>query len=126
MKTIDTKGGLCVDQAYLTTHTAKAKGIPSIMFMGRGNSGTHAWIGAMKSYGNWGFDFVKFRNEDYPVGQSYDPQTGKRLRDSECKFFIRNTGSKVALSRTYLIWAFVNKENCEYKKSLQLAHKINP
>lgn len=54
MKTIDTKGGLCVDQAYLTTHTAKAKGIPSIMFMGQGNSGAHAWKGAMKSYGNWG------------------------------------------------------------------------
>ena len=80
----------------------------------------------MKSYGNWGFDFVKFRNEDYPVGQSYDPQTWKRLTDSECKFFSRNSGSKIALSRTYLIWAFVNKDNAEYLNALRLARKVNP
>ncbi len=126
MKTINVKGGLCVDQAYLTIHTAKAKGIPSMMFMGQGNSGAHAWIGAMKSYGNWGFDFVKFRNEDYPVGQSYDPQTWRRLTDSECKFFSKVSKSKSRISRTHLIWAFLNMGKEGYMKALQMARKVNP
>ena len=51
LSTIGKRGGLCVDQAYYTSHAAKAKGVPNIIFLGQGNSGEHAWIGFLVNYG---------------------------------------------------------------------------
>ena len=124
--TIGKKGGLCVDQAYFTIHTGKALGIPSIMFMGQGNSGAHAWVGAMKTYGTWGFDYAKFRNEDYPVGQSYDPQTWRRLTDSECIYLDKRNESSDTRAKKYLFWAYLNKESTTYLEVLHAARKAAP
>ncbi len=103
-------GGLCVDQAYYTAHAAKAKGVPNIVFLGQGNSGEHAWLGYLENYGLWKFDLAKFRNEDYPVGQAFDPQTWRRLTDSECSFLNRHSARAPGLvrARHALTWAELN------------------
>jgi len=124
--TIGKKGGLCVDQAYFTIHTGKALGVPSIMFMGQGNSGAHAWVGAMKTYGTWGFDYAKFRSQDYPVGQSYDPQTWRRLTDSECIYIDKRNESSDTRAKKYLFWAYLNKDSPTYLEVIHAARRINP
>ena len=126
--TIANKGGLCVDQAYFTSHAAKAKGVPNIVFLGQGNSGEHAWIGYLESYGRWRFDLAKFRNEDYPVGQAFDPQTWRRLTDSECDFLNRrlSTGASIRTAQHYLCWAALNPTATFHHAALQLARKTAP
>ncbi|MEM9479472.1 MAG: hypothetical protein AAGA58_07455 [Verrucomicrobiota bacterium] len=108
--TIQNKGGLCVDQAYYTSHTAKAKGIPSIIFLGQGVSGAHAWLGYLQTYGDWAFDLAKFRSERYPVGRAYDPQTWRKLTDSECEFLNRNDVSEATRAKVSALlgWAALN------------------
>lgn len=125
---IGQKGGLCVDQAYFTSHTAKSKGVPCIVFLGQGNSGEHAWLGYLENYGRWKFDLAKFRNEDYPVGQAFDPQTWRRLTDSECAFLSRRSAADPALvrARHALAWAELNPGADFYLASLQQARKAAP
>lgn len=126
--TIGQKGGLCVDQAYFTSHTAKSKGVPCIVFLGQGNSGEHAWMGYMAGYGRWLFDLAKFRNEDYPVGQAFDPQTWRRLTDSECAFLNRRSTADPDLirARHALAWAELNPAADFHLAALQEARKVVP
>jgi hypothetical protein len=126
--TIGQKGGLCVDQAYFTSHTAKSKGVPSIVFLGQGNSGEHAWLGYLEGYGRWKFDLAKFRSEDYPVGQAFDPQTWRRLTDSECAFLNRRSAADPNLlkARHALAWAELNPEADFYLLALQEARTAAP
>ena len=42
---IKEKGGICVDQAYFSSMAGKAKGIPTLTFVGQGSGGGHAWFG---------------------------------------------------------------------------------
>lgn len=125
---IGQKGGLCVDQAYFTSHTAKAKGVPCIVFLGQGNSGEHAWMGYMAGYGRWLFDLAKFRHEDYPVGQAFDPQTWRRLTDSECAFLNKRSDTAPNLVRACdaLTWAELNPEASFHLTCLREARRIAP
>ena len=125
---ISQRGGLCVDQAYFTVQTAKAKGIPSIIFLGQGNSGEHAWIGYLERAGLWRFDLAKLRNENYPVGQAYDPQTWRRLTDSECQFLSRRrqSGGAYRFARNFLTWAELNSGADFAIESTRLARKAAP
>lgn len=128
LSTIAKHGGLCVDQAYYTAHAAKAKGVPNIIFLGQGNSGEHAWLGYLESYEHWKFDLARFRNEDYPVGQAFDPQTWRRLTDSECEFLNRRSlgNSNISLARQFLTWAELNLAAGFYPEALQQARKAAP
>ena len=121
-------GGLCVDQAYYTSHAAKTKGVPCIMFLGQGNSGEHAWLGYLENYGSWRFDLAKFRNEDFPVGQAFDPQTWRRLTDSECEFLNRRSlqSASFSLARRFLNWAELNPDADFHGEALAQARKTAP
>lgn len=128
LPTIAKHGGLCVDQAYYTSHAAKAKGVPNIVFLGQGNSGEHAWMGYLERPGRWRFDLAKFRNEDYPVGQAFDPQTWRRLTDSECEFLNRrgSSGAAFAKARLALTWAQLNPTEKFHLPTLKIARRFAP
>ena len=125
---IGQRGGLCVDQAYFTAHTAKARGVPCIVFLGQGNSGEHAWMGYMAGYGRWLFDLAKFRNEDYPVGQAFDPQTWRRLTDSECAFLNSRSAADPDFirARDALTWGELNPGADFHIACLQEARRRAP
>jgi hypothetical protein len=128
LATIAKRGGLCVDQAYFTSHAAKAKGVPNIIFLGQGNSGEHAWLGYLENYGSWRFDLAKFRDENYPVGQAFDPQTWRRLTDSECQFLNRRSlnTANFAVARQFLSWAELNPTASFHLEALRQARKTAP
>lgn len=123
--TIQNEGGLCVDQAYYTTHTAKAKGVPSLLFLGQGNSGEHGWVGILDEHGRWNFDVGKIRTENYPVGQAMDPQTWRRLTDSQFIDLFQRPTSADARARARLChaWVELNLEADFVHECLQLARQ---
>jgi len=75
-------GGVCVDQAYYAACTARAVGIPAVLFRGQGIRGQHAWIGYMKRPGEWG-DAGRYVYDRYMSGTAIDPQTGLECTDHD-------------------------------------------
>ena len=77
---IEEHGGVCADQTHFATHVCRALGIPAVGLSGSGNRGAHAWVGYQDEDGTW----TTFgRYEDYANGSFKDPQTGRRVIESE-------------------------------------------
>ena len=83
---IQERGGICVDQAYFSAVTAKAFGIPAMMFVGEGTRGPHAWFGYMRSKGQWELDVGRYKFDRYATGHSVDPQTNQPMTDHDVVF----------------------------------------
>lgn len=77
---IKKKGGICVDQAFYSAHTARAHGIPAAIIGGDGSRGPHAWIAWMADERDWRF---AGRLGGYPAGSSHHPQTGREISEDE-------------------------------------------
>lgn len=77
---IEEHGGICADQTHFATHVCRALGIPAVGLSGSGNRGSHAWVGYQNEDGTW----TTFgRYEDYANGTFKDPQTNRRVIESE-------------------------------------------
>jgi len=122
------RGGICADQAYFVSHAGKAKGVPTVVFMGQGLSGTHAWVGFLQRPGVWEFKAAHIRGEKYPVGVAYDPQTWKRVTDAQMAGANKDAASGRALetSRRMLQWAMLNPEAKFYRDVVATARRTMP
>lgn len=119
------KGGICMDQAFYVSQTGKAKGMPTVMFIGQGRSGGHAWIGFLKDRGEWELDVARIRDENYPSGTMYDPQTWRRMTDSQFKFVMTDlmkTGNYKRAQQA-LQWASMNRDQPFYGEILRYARQ---
>ena len=56
LESIKAKGGICTDQAYFTVMVLRSRGIPSMMFSGKGLMGRHAWVAYLKNKRTWETD----------------------------------------------------------------------
>ncbi len=83
---IYSEGGICVDQAYFAWQTGKARGVPTLFFVGDGNDGRHAWFGYLDRSGKWVLDVGRYQDQKFVTGVAYDPQTWGRISDHELKF----------------------------------------
>ncbi len=90
------RGGICVDQAYYATLTARAAGIPAMIFTGSGRRGPHAWFGYMKSQTNWEMDIGRYDYDKYATGHTIDPQTNLALTDHAVAFSCNRTLNSAA------------------------------
>lgn len=79
-------GGICVEQGYYATITARAHGIPALFFVGQGRRGPHAWMGHMQRPGQWIVDVGRYENDRYATGHAVDPQTNRPLTDHKLKY----------------------------------------
>lgn len=79
-------GGICVEQGYYATITARAHGIPALFFVGQGRRGPHAWMGHMRRPGEWIVDVGRYENDRYATGHAVDPQTNRPLTDHKLKY----------------------------------------
>ncbi|MFT5468889.1 MAG: hypothetical protein ACI8UO_004002 [Verrucomicrobiales bacterium] len=122
---IGKQGGICMDQAFFVSQTGKAKGVPTLMFTGQGVSGEHAWVGYFNSSGRWDMDVAKFRSENYPTGQAYDPQTWQLISDAELAGLIHGLSGQAGFGRgqKLLQWAALNKGGEFYGEILKLARQ---
>jgi hypothetical protein len=83
LENIRKTGGICVDQAYYAMIAGKANGLPTLFFTGQGKDGGHAWFGYMKSDDRWELDCGRYSQQNYAVGQAFDPQTWQPISDHE-------------------------------------------
>jgi hypothetical protein len=78
---IKKQGGICVDQAYYASITAKANGIPAMAIGGEGDSGGHAWVQWEASRNTW--SVAGRYAEHFAAGTTTDPQTHLTVKEQE-------------------------------------------
>jgi hypothetical protein len=79
-------GGICIDQAYFASEVGKARGVPTLMFMGAGQDGRHAWFGFLDSEQKWRLDVGRYAEQRLVTGVAFDPQTWESISDHELQF----------------------------------------
>ncbi len=94
LESIRQKGGICVDQAYYATLTARAFGIPAMCFSAAGNSGHHIWFSYMHRPGRWALDVGRYESEAYTTGWTVDPQTNEMMSDHDLVYEYRRALDK--------------------------------
>jgi len=127
LRSIAQKGGICADQAYLVSAVGKSRGIPSIIFLGMGRSGDHAWVGYLKDQHSWNL-VARYKSQHYPIGQSYNPQTRRRLSEADLDFFLSNLHRKDAYlqARMLLYWAQQMNDDSSFARWVLQARKSLP
>jgi len=81
LETIYKQGGICVDQAYFASQVTKAFGIPSLLFLGQGLSGRHAWFGYLDVNQDWALDGGRYAAQRFVTGFAINPQTWEFIND---------------------------------------------
>jgi hypothetical protein len=79
-------GGICIDQSYFASEVGKARGVPTLMFMGAGQDGRHAWFGFLDSNQKWRLDVGRYAEQRLVTGVAFDPQTWETISDHELQF----------------------------------------
>jgi hypothetical protein len=126
---IGRNGGVCADQAFYMTQCGKAKGVPTVIFVGQGQNGGHAWTGFMPEPGDWNLEVAKYRQEKYPVGKAFDPQTWRRVTSDQFSLLVKAQGGGSSAdkdARLVLQWAAMNPEHQSYAALLAHARKLAP
>lgn len=121
------KGGICVDQAYYSNMCARANGIPSMLFIGKGRRGGHGWVGIMVSAGAWKLDVARYANDNYEVGMARNPQTNKMMNDHELQYatdpMFRSASYQKAAARNNVAGIFFEQKR--YGIALRLADEAD-
>jgi hypothetical protein len=86
LQAVRSQGGICVDQAYFATEAGKARGVPTLLFTGRGHDGRHAWFGYLDGQHQWQLDAGRYADQRLVTGSAYDPQTWMEISDQELQF----------------------------------------
>jgi len=107
LESIKEYGGICVDQAYYCTMTARAYGIPALYFSGQGKTGGHAWFSYMKKTDSWVLDVGRYGSNDYTIGYARNPQTNKKMSDHEVAMVYNRAFSRSSykLGNKYRLYA---------------------
>ena len=129
LASISERGGICVDQAYFSSMSGKAKGIPTLTFVGQGSGGGHAWFGFLKGPGRWETDCGRYENQNYPVGNAIDPQLWEKITDDELGALARGEKNLTGFrgkSVDYFEWALANPDQPFFRESLQRARTLHP
>lgn len=79
-------GGICIDQSYFASQVGKARGVPTLMFLGAGQDGRHAWFGFLGSDQKWRLDVGRYAEQRLVTGVAFDPQTWQTISDHELQF----------------------------------------
>ncbi len=125
---IETKGGICIDQAYYADTLGKGRGIPTIRFTGFGVDGAHAWFGYLSNSNKWELDCGRYEQQDYPKGFAVDPQTWEPIDDSVLQNFFKHGAKSPNFlpAMTALSWAQLHVKDASYPAILDDAMSIMP
>lgn len=106
--------GICVDQAYYSTLSARAHGIPCIYQHGRGKFGGHAWFGFMKSASEWNLEVGRYSKQGYATGFCVHPQTEEEITDHDIKLICDRLIKPQAYSQANL-FTELSRKLCDQK-----------
>jgi hypothetical protein len=79
------EGGICGDQSYFCTNTARAQGIPAMTFGGETDLGPHAWVGLKNQADEWTTGIGRVGGVS--KGQTENPQTGTSITEQEVQLW---------------------------------------
>lgn len=79
------EGGICGDQSYFCTNTARAQGIPAMTFSGETDLGGHAWVGLKIQADEWTTGVGRIGGVS--KGQTGNPQTGASITEQEVQLW---------------------------------------
>ncbi len=94
------EGGICVDQSYFATHVGKARGVPTLLFVGAGNDGRHAWFGFLTGKQQWKLDAGRYAEQRFVTGYTRDPQTWRVMTDHELLFLSERFRSRATFKQS--------------------------
>ncbi|MES2310374.1 MAG: hypothetical protein V4507_16095 [Verrucomicrobiota bacterium] len=117
--------GICIDQSYFSSISAKAFGIPSISISGQGSNCSHAWLGFMPSSDKWNMKGGRYEANNYVVGYAWDPQTWKKINDHELEYLSQryNTTPEYEQSQYDLILANLLKSQASEDQIIKLLNE---
>jgi hypothetical protein len=118
-------GGICSDQAFFVSQVGKAHGIPTVLLLGQGTSGGHAWVGYADGPGAWNLEVGRYREHKYVAGSTWDPQTWRRITDAQLKFTARDSSQPGQILRGRLLtqWAKLHADAPNYPQLLGIARQ---
>ena len=102
-------GGICVDQAYFAVEAGKARGVPTLLFLGSGLDGRHAWFGYLDGEKKWQLDAGRYAEQRFVTGMAYDPQTWRELSDHEIRFLAERFRSLPTYRQSRIHEAFASE-----------------
>jgi hypothetical protein len=105
---IYSEGGICVDQAYFATQAGKARGVPTLLFVGEGKDGRHAWFGYLDRGDKWMLDAGRYEEQRFVTGVAYDPQIWGLISDHELKFLTDGFRKLPPYKQSYLHTIFAD------------------
>jgi hypothetical protein len=79
------EGGICGDQSYFSANTARAQGIPAMIFGGETDLGSHAWVGLKIKSDEWTTGVGRIGGVS--KGQTGNPQTGVSISEQEVQLW---------------------------------------
>lgn len=79
------EGGICGDQSYFCTNTARAQGIPAMTFAGETDLGGHAWVGMKIQADEWTTGIGRIGGVS--KGMTGNPQTGASITEQEVQLW---------------------------------------
>ncbi len=79
------EGGICGDQSYFTANTARAQGIPAMIFSGETDLGGHAWVGLKIKPEEWTTGIGRIGGVS--KGETDNPQTGRTISEQEIQLW---------------------------------------
>lgn len=128
LETILNTGGICTDQAYFAATVGKARGIPTLLFVGQGRDGGHAWIGYLRRNRTWDLNVGRYAEQNYPVGTAFNPQTWQPVKDSELIHHAANVlrNARYADAVWLLRWAQDNPDASWAGATFEVARTLLP
>lgn len=78
---IQKEGGICGDQSYFCANTARANGIPAMIFSGETDLGGHAWVALKVKDDEWSTQIGRIGGVS--KGQTDNPQVGGTTTEQE-------------------------------------------
>ena len=124
------EGGICGDQSYFCTNTARAQGIPAMTLAGETDLGGHAWVGMKFKADEWTTSVGRIGGVS--IGRTGDPQTGESITEQDIQLWSerahRSPMITIAVARHLWLADFFRTtgKDAEVADTVQLANRIGP
>ena len=122
------EGGICGDQSYFCTNTARAQGIPAMTFSGETDLGAHAWVGLKTNSDDWTTGVGRIGGVS--KGQTGNPQTGRTITEQDVQLWDDRAHKSpvTTLSTARHLWLAAYFESAEKEEdqvaAVRLANQI--
>ncbi|MES2658771.1 MAG: hypothetical protein V4689_09135 [Verrucomicrobiota bacterium] len=124
------EGGICGDQSYFCTNTARAQGIPAMTLSGETDLGGHAWVALKITSDDWTTGVGRIGGVS--KGQTGNPQTGQTITEQEVQSWDdrahKSPATTLSVARHLWLAGYFEaaEKNEDQAAAVRLANQIGP